>query len=119
MLEKHNKRTSVFNMYRPGDTSIANLDPLTVIKQKWLLLQQKNRTTIHPHDAAVTDLIIAIKRKQKDRHEIIVTMDGNEAFVSSKGGIARLYKSCQLYDPLNHRHDLPANIRTYIRGTKK
>ena len=119
MLGKHNKRTSVFNMYRPGGTSIENYVPITVIKQQWLLLQQKNRTNIHPHDAAITDLIIAIKRKQKDRHEIIVTVDDNEVFVSSKGGIARLCKACQLYDPLTHRHNLPTKISTYIRGANQ
>ena len=118
MLGKHNKRTSSFNMYRLRYTSIENSGPITVIKQQWLLLQQKHRTNIHPHDAAITDLIIAIKRKQKDRYETMITMDGNEAFVSSKGGISRLCKSCQLYDLLTHRHDLPTNISAYIRGTK-
>ena len=119
VLEKHNKRTSVFNMYRPGDTSIKMFDPLTVIKQQWLLFQQKNRTKIYPHDASITDLIIVIKRKQKDHHEIIVTVDGNESFVSSKGGMTRLCKVCKLYDLLNHCHNLPTNSSTYIRETKQ
>ena len=52
-------------MYHPGKKSIEQRGPLTVIKQQWLLLQQKNRTEVHPHDAAITDLIIAIKRKKK------------------------------------------------------
>ena len=46
-------------------------------------------------------------------------MDGNISILRAKGGIARLCKSCQLYDPLTHRHDLPTNISTYIRGTKQ
>ena len=96
-------------MYRPGDTSIENFGPITVIKQQWLLLQQKNRTNIHPNDAAINDLIIAVKRKQKHYHEIIVTMDGNEPFVNLKEGIAK----CQLYNPLTYRNNLPTNIRTY------
>ena len=33
LLEKYNTRTSVFNMYQPGDTSIENSGPITVIKQ--------------------------------------------------------------------------------------
>ena len=119
VLGKHNKRTSIFNMYRPGDTSIKHSDPLTVIRQQWLLFQQKNRTKIYPHDASITDLIIVIKRKQKNHHEIIVKMDGNEAFVSSKGGMIRLCKVCKLYDLLNHYHDLPTNFSTYIRETKQ
>ena len=105
-------------MYRPGDTSIEKTGPSTVIKKKWLILQQKNRTNIYPHDAAINDLIIGVKIKQKYNHEIIVTMDGNESFVNAKGGIAKLCKACQLYDPLTYRHDLPNNISTYKRGTK-
>ena len=83
-------------MYQSGDTSIENSGPITVIKQQWLLLQQKNRPNIHPHDAAINDLIIAVKSKQKHYHEIIVTMDDNEPFVNAKGGIAKLCKACQL-----------------------
>ena len=106
-------------MYRPGDTSIEQTGPSTVIKQQWLILQQKNRINLHPRDATINDLIIEIKRKQKDDHEIIVTIDGNESFVNTKGGIAKLCKACQLYDPLTCRHELPNNISTYIRGTKQ
>ena len=46
-------------------------------------------------------------------------MDSNESFVNAKGGIAKLCKACQLYDPLTYRHDLPTNISTYTRGTKQ
>ena len=119
LLGKHNKRTSIFNMYRQGDTSIEKTDPTTVNKQQWLILQQKNRTNIHPRDATINDLTIAVKRKQKDYHEIIVTMDGNDSFVNTKGGISKLCKVCQLYDPLTYLHDLPTNISTYIKGTKQ
>ena len=73
------------------------------------------RINLYPHDAAINDLIIEIKRKQKNNHEIIAT----ESFINSKGGIAKLCKACQLYDPLTYRHDLPNNISTYIRGTKQ
>ena len=73
LLGKQNFRTSVFNMYRPGDTSIENSGPNTVIKQQWLLLQQQNRINIHPHDAAINDLIIAVKGQQKHHHDIVVT----------------------------------------------
>ena len=68
LLGKHNKRTSVFNIYRPGDINIEKTGPTTVIKQQWLIIQQKNITNIHPHDAAINDLIIEVKRKQKDNH---------------------------------------------------
>ena len=40
-------------------------------------------------------------------------MDDNKPFVNAKGGLA------QLCDPLTHRHNLPNNISTYIRGTKQ
>ena len=83
-------------MYRSGDTSVEKTGPTTVIKQQWIILQQKNRTNIHPHDTAINDLIIEVKIIIKDNHEIIVTMDSNESFVNAKGGITKLCKACQL-----------------------
>ena len=46
-------------------------------------------------------------------------MDRNESFEIAKGGIAKLCKSCQLYDPLTHRHDKFIDTRNYIRRTKQ
>ena len=92
LLGKYNTRTLVFKMHRPGDISIEKSGPITV--QQWLLLQQKNRPSIYPHDVAINDLMIAVKRKQKHYHEIIVTMEDNEPFVNVKGGIAKLCKAC-------------------------
>ena len=53
------------------------------------------------------------------KHEIIVTMDGNETLKSAKGVIAKQCQEYQLYDPLNHRHGKLTNTSTYIRGTKQ
>ena len=55
-------------MYRPGDTSIEKTGLTTVIKLQWIIIQQKNRINIHPHDAAINDLIIVVKGKQKYYH---------------------------------------------------
>ena len=47
LLGNHNKRTSVFNMYRPGDRRIEKTGLSTVIKQHWVILQQKKQNK-HP-----------------------------------------------------------------------
>ena len=46
-------------------------------------------------------------------------MDSNENFQSHKGGIAKLCKTCSLFDPLSRRHDDEMDTRSYIRGTKQ
>ena len=72
-----------------------------VIKQQWLLLKEKNRHD-NPHLAAIREIIEAIRRKQKEGHEIIISLDRNETFTHSTGDIARLYREYQLFDPLSN-----------------
>ena len=103
-------------MYRPGNNSIEKSNPATLIKQQRILLQQINRTEVYPNDAVINDFIIAIKKEQKEKHKLIVTIDGNEPFESVKGGIAKLFRKYQLYDPLIHRHDQSTSTITYIRS---
>ena len=116
VLGKHNKRTSIFNLYRPCKGKICDVGAFKVIKQKWLIMQKDNIHD-HPREAVITDIIKAINNKLAKGHEIIVCLDSNEAFTSGKSGIAKLCKDCKLYDPLEHRHrSIGLNI-TYQRGS--
>ena len=102
ILGKDLKQTSIFSVYRACNISIETAGNTTIVKQQWLLMQRTNRQQ-HPHKATIDDLIIEIKKKQKKGHEIIITMDGNEDFTSSKGGIAKLCRECKLYDVFGQR----------------
>ena len=86
VLDKYNKRTCIFNLYRPFKGKISNVGTFTVIKQQQFITQ-KDDIHDHPRKTAITDIIIAIKTKNAEGHDIIVCLDRNEAFTSGKGGI--------------------------------
>ena len=65
---------------------------------------QQTKNKENPRQAAITDIIITINKKQKEDHNIVLAMDGNEPFLNDSGGIARICRECKLFDPLNHRH---------------
>ena len=59
------------------------MDYSTVLKQQWLLMQSPNRND-HLHKVEIDNLIIEVNKFHQDGHKIIVTMDGNEAFLQRK-----------------------------------
>ena len=61
ILGKHNNRTTVFTMYRPCKRHIETIGDTTIIKQKWLVMQQTKRKD-YLRNVTVTDIIIAIKK---------------------------------------------------------
>ena len=63
---------------------------------------QEQRREIHPHKASIIDIIEAIKKKQKEGHEVLIALDGNEKFIQDKGEITRLCHECKLHDPFTH-----------------
>ena len=105
-------------MYRPCNSPIESVEGATVIKQQWLLLQEQ-KGSIHPHQVAITDIIEAIKKKQKEGHEILIALDGNMKFTQAKGGIARLCHECKLHDPVTHLHGTQCETKSHIRGTHR
>ena len=113
LFGKKNSRTTIFNMYRQFDSPIYSVGEATVIKQQWLLLQEQ-RKDIHPHNAAIIDIIEAIKKKQKEGHEVLIALDGNEKFIQYKGGIARLCHECKLHDPFTHLHGKECKTNSQI-----
>ena len=60
---------------------------------------QQTKRKDHPRQTTITDIIIAINKKQKENHNIVLAMDGNEPFLNASGGIARICQKCRLFDP--------------------
>ena len=50
-------------------------------------------------------------------HDIFIALDGNEKFIQTKGGIARLCHKCKLHDPFTHLHGTHCETKSHIRGT--
>ena len=59
------------------------------------------------------------QRETKNNHEIILTIDGNETFSSSSGGIAKVCKACKLFDPLYQTYDESIEGPSHINGSKR
>ena len=75
---------------------------------------QEQRRNIHPHKAAIIDIMEAIKKKQKEGYEVLIALDGNEKFMQDKGGIARLCHERKLYDPFTHIHGKECETNSQI-----
>ena len=95
--------TTIFNVHWPVKINVDLVGRSTVIKHQWILLQELNITE-HPYDAVIHDSIETVKDKQNNSHNIIITIEGNESFISSKGRMAKLCREFKLYDPLQKNH---------------
>ena len=112
VLGKNNKRITIITMYRPRNVKIENAGITTLIKQQWLIMQKSNRYE-QSHKKIITDTIKEIKKFQKEGHDIILSIDGNELFTNAKGGIEKMYKECKLYDRFSRRHNDQQNSKSY------
>ena len=81
-------------------------------------MQQRKRKD-HPRQAAVTDIIIAINKKQKDNHNIVLAMDGNDPFTNTSGGIARACRECKLFDLLNYRYGSECDSKSFLKSSNR
>ena len=66
ILGRNNNKTTILNVYCPGNKAIGLVGNSTIIKQQWVLLQQLNRKE-HPHNVIINDLIKAIKDQQQQK----------------------------------------------------
>ena len=59
------------------------------------------------------------KQKPKENHNIVLAMDGNEPFINTSGGIARICRECKLFDPLSHRHGSECDSKSFSKGLNR
>ena len=78
-------------------------------------MQQLNRQE-QPHKVTITNVIKEIKKFKIEGHGIILSIDGNEKFTQTQGGIAKLYTECEICDPFAHHHNDQRNSKAHIRG---
>ena len=76
---------------------------------------QEQRRKFHPHKTAIIDIMAEIKKEQKEGHEILIALDGNEKWIQDKGGVvAKLCHECQLHDPFTHLHGKECETKSQI-----
>ena len=105
-------------MYRPCKGQRETVGDTTIIKQQWLIIQQ-TKIKNHPREAAITDIIIVINKKQKENHNIVLAIDGDEPFINDSGGIARICRKCKSFDPLSHRHESECDSKSFLKGSNR
>ena len=89
ILDKDNRRTTIFTMYRTCKGIISYMGDSKLIKQQWLVMQHIHRKN-YLHKTAIIDIIIAINKMVKEGHDIILSIDGNDPFSNASGGITKL-----------------------------
>ena len=73
----------------------------------------------HPYKAAISNIIIAINEKVKERHEIILSIDSSDQFTNVTAGLAKLCRECKLFDLLDHIHGTTSHVKSYLRIFQK
>ena len=101
----------MFNSNIPHQTN-------TALTQQWTIL----RDTLDKESIAsltITHLETFITKLNKLNHQVIIGIDANEAFKSNAGDIARLFKKCNLIDPISTKHGTAGEPNTYARGSDR
>ena len=49
----------------------------------------------------------------------MLAIDGNEPFFNSSGGIARIFRECKLFDPLDHKHGNACYSKSFLQGSNR
>ena len=114
ILGNNISHTTIFTMYRPCKGHIETVGDTIITKEQWLVIQQ-TKIKYYPRNAAVTDIIIAINKKWNEGHHIVLVMDGNEPLINASGGIAKICRNCQLFDPLDHTHGNTCDSKSFLR----
>ena len=67
----------------------------------------------------ITHIEIFISKLTKLNHQVIIWIDANEVFKSNADDIARLFKKCNLINPISTKHGTARESHTYARGSDR
>lgn len=115
-MGKENKKTTIIIVSQSEKKSIELVGYTTVIKQQQLQLQRQGQKNIHSHNTAIDAVIKEVHRKHQDSYHIIITIDANELFISTKGSIANVWRKCKLHDLLDYQHGDITHPGTHMWG---
>jgi len=100
-------------------TSPTNTIGSTAWHQQRRALDQSNRSTTHPRDAFLDDLISFISSLQRDKHDIIVGSDWNDYITAPNSSVLRLCSTLNLCDPWLHFYPDSPTFATHERGQNR
>ena len=108
--------TSTYLVYL---TTIRNTGPNTTFYQQWDMLEKKGENKIRIRTKMIDNLVVFINKLQAANHKIILTIDENDSYGSSKGGVAKLISITNIINPIACTHTLKDILNTYQRGSHK
>ena len=91
-------RTTSVNYYSLSQSS-PTTEGFGFYDQQYALLLASGVAKPNVRTQFVRDIVKFIQALQKDRHEIILSLDANETNGQDKVGIDLVLRECQLYDP--------------------
>ena len=77
----------------------------------------KTKSKYYPKQVAIQGIIIVISKNTKKDHDIILSINGNESFINTIGGIVKTCRDYEVYDPFENRHGNTTNAKSYLRGS--
>ena len=106
--------TLVF-VYKMCSATIEPTRTNTIMTQQWIMLHEKlEKESIA--SLTITNLEIFITKLTKLNYNVIICIDGNEAFTSNVYNIARVCTKGQLIDSISTQYGTKGEPNTYARG---
>ena len=109
-------KVTLISVYKICKGSIGPFKTTTALTQQWTILNNAAENTESIQSLTVTRLISFIKELNGRKHKVIIGIDVNEPFVSSKGYATMLYSECNLIDPIDTHNGTKNEPNTYIFG---
>jgi hypothetical protein len=91
------------------------------MQEKIFMQDHQSKQSRNPHQQFIKDLITYVKNKQSLNHDIILSLDANEALGKDSIGVAKLMRDSGLYDLMDIPRQDPDNQLkdTYRRGKNR
>lgn len=115
---RHQKPVTIVSIYQVCQNP-TNALGTTAWHQQRRALDLAGRSSIHPRDAFVDDLLQFLQKLQQVGHAIIVGGDWNDSFSSSRSALYRLSTHLDLVDPWATTFPNHPEFPTHERGSKR
>ena len=111
---RNGRKVTIISVYKVRSTIIDPTKTNTALTQQYTILYDKlDKESIA--SLIITHLALFITKRTKLNHEFILGIDANEAFTFNAGDIARLWKKCNLIEPISTKHGTTGEPNTYTR----
>jgi hypothetical protein len=108
----------IYSVYQVCQTPTNKLGN-TAYHQQRRALDQEGRSSVHPRQAFINDLISSVQFKQQQQYDVMICGDFNEDLEARRSGILRLATTLQLVDPWLQKFPHHVSFGTHDQGTRR